>query len=158
MKRRAPLRRTAGPRRQKPLRARRVHRVVAGHGQTHVAEALRRLVFARDEGQCQLCGTGCTPLTLQHRAPRGMGGSRHRNTAENLIVLCGDGTTGCHGRVEHNRDWARARGFLVPMGIDPADWPVFRFLDRWEQPSADGWAPAARADGQLLPDDEKGAR
>lgn len=35
------------------------------------------------------------------------------STAANGLLLCGTGTTGCHGWVESNRSEARAQGFLV---------------------------------------------
>jgi hypothetical protein len=51
------------------------------------------------------------PVSVHHRRPRMMGGSRNESTyikPANLIVLCGSGTTGCHGWVESNRD--RSKG------------------------------------------------
>lgn len=44
-----------------------------------------------------------------------MGGTRSAwiNEPPNLLLLCGSGTTGCHGWVESHRDDARRDGFLV---------------------------------------------
>ncbi len=55
-----------------------------------------------------------------------MGGSRRPelNEAPNLIVICGSGTSGCHGRIESNRTAAYADGLLLHDGQDPASVPV----------------------------------
>jgi hypothetical protein len=55
-----------------------------------------------------------------------MGGSKKSevHSRANFLVLCGSGTTGCHGWVEHNRAVAREFGYLVPRGIDPTTVPV----------------------------------
>ena len=44
-----------------------------------------------------------------------MGGSKNQelHKSANLIVLCGTGTSGCHGWVESNRDKARELGYLI---------------------------------------------
>ena len=41
----------------------------------------------RDKDQCWHCGTD-EQLTVQHRANRGMGGSKLRDNPANLILLC----------------------------------------------------------------------
>lgn len=46
------------------------------------------------------------------------------NSPANLIVLCGSGTTGCHGHVEVNRREARDYGWAVSQYADPHDVPV----------------------------------
>jgi hypothetical protein len=54
-------------------------------------DALRRIVFVRDRERCLaqgvfgFCGG---PLTLQHRAARGMGGSASMDTFHNLVTMC----------------------------------------------------------------------
>jgi len=55
-----------------------------------------------------------------------MGGSRRPDTNElpNLLLVCGTGTTGCHGVIESNRMWAYLNGFLLTDGQDPALVPV----------------------------------
>lgn len=53
-----------------------------------------------------------------------MGGTRRPDTCANLLLLCGSGTTGCHGWVESNRFAARAVGLLVSQRADPAQVPV----------------------------------
>jgi hypothetical protein len=45
------------------------------------------------------------------------------NGTANLLVLCGSGTTGCHGWVESNRASARDLGLLVSQWDTPDDIP-----------------------------------
>lgn len=101
-----------------------------------------RLVFEVREGsRCFKC---LGPLrwedrgfgwSLHHRKPRGMGGSKAAwaSSPANGLVLCGSGTTGCHGWVESHRDEAYARGLLVYRNSRdvPADVPVQRDDGRW---------------------------
>lgn len=49
---------------------------------------------------CALCGQ--RPVTAHHVVPKG---SPHfgDDVIENLVTLCGHGTRGCHGDVEHKR-------------------------------------------------------
>lgn len=44
-----------------------------------------------------------------------MGGTRWPgiNLPSNLLTLCGSGTTGCHGWVEHHPTWAKAHGWSI---------------------------------------------
>lgn len=113
-----------------------------------IPSALRKLVHERDEGRCQRCGAfiGSRPRSLHHRRARGMGGSRLANTAANLILLCGTGTTGCHGWIESNRTKAEKLGFLVRQGHNPALIPVLRFMRRRELPTDNGWIPFLPSD------------
>ena len=50
-----------------------------------------------------------------------MGGSRLASTdqAANLLLVCGTGTTECHGEIEGNPSQAIGRGFRVRTGADP---------------------------------------
>lgn len=79
-------------------------------------------VFARDEGCCARCGTPITgergrDWSVHHRRPRGSGGTSLAwvNLTGNLVLLCGSGTTGCHGFIESHRIWATDAGFLVSL-------------------------------------------
>lgn len=80
-------------------------------------------VISRDLGSCVRCGRHVAHLergrewSIHHRRPRGSGGTSLAwvNEAANLVILCGSGTTGCHGVVEQARAAARAAGFLVPL-------------------------------------------
>lgn len=94
-----------------------------------VSKATRAAVIARDLNRCQWCGLPVNvaggDYSLQHRRARGMGGSRRTSTDQpaNLLLVHGSGTTGCHGYIEANPDQARARGFRVSSGADPARVP-----------------------------------
>lgn len=61
-----------------------------------------RAAVLRERG-CVVCGRPAA--TGHHVLPRGRGGD---DVAENLVALCGSGTTGCHGDIE-NRDPAASR-------------------------------------------------
>ena len=106
--------------------------------QTAPTPATVDLVWDRDKGACARCGK---PLfrpnrgvdwSLHHRRPRGMGGTRETwvNLPGNLVLLCGSGTTGCHGWVEGNRATATDVGWLVSRlaRYRSTDVPVFHAL------------------------------
>lgn len=62
-----------------------------------------------------------------------MGGTKAKwiNEPANLVTLCGSGTTGCHGHVEHHPTEAKAFGWSVSRnGPPPSDVPVL---------TQDGW-------------------
>lgn len=78
------------------------------------------LVVQRDYGCCVKCsrslgaGRGFD-WSIQHRCARGAGGTRlaWKNMPGNLILLCGSGTTGCHGWVEGHPAEAIEAGWAV---------------------------------------------
>lgn len=57
---------------------------------------------------------------------KGMGGDKRPETQlpSNLLLLCGSGTTGCHGQVHGNPGWAFDMGLLVRQNAIPAEVPV----------------------------------
>lgn len=89
-------------------------------------ERARRIIIERAGRCCERCGRYAEGGSIHHRTPRGMGGSRDPliSTVPNGVLLCGSGTSGCHGWVETHRAEARADGWLVPRGVDPATVPV----------------------------------
>lgn len=99
-------------------------------------------VLARDGYRCVRCGyTVHWPCcaSIHHRKPRGMGGGEADNTPANLILLCGTGTTGCHGQVESRRAEALESGWLVSRYADPASVAVLvDHGSRWVYLSASG--------------------
>jgi hypothetical protein len=109
-----------------------------------VAEATRAIVWERDENRCQWCGRllrrDVDVTSLQHRRPRGMGGSRRpdANEPQNLVLMCGTGTTECHGHVEKNRLEAFESGFLIRQHDDPLNIPLQSYDRRWWRLNADG--------------------
>ena len=95
-------------------------------------EAANQLLLVRSRGACEMCGVDlCAnqrPVSRHHRQRRRDGGDR----LSNLMLLCGTGTTGCHGKVTANPEWATnpMNGWIVPTSFDPADIPV-RLADGW---------------------------
>lgn len=99
-----------------------------------------RLVRERDDDCCVRCGRP-GPLTTQHRVARGMGGTRRPwiNSPENLITLCGSGTTGCHGQVEASPHEAVIYGWRVPSWAgDPGSVSVRYWTGDWFMLRPDG--------------------
>lgn len=97
----------------------------------------RRAVAERAGYRCELCPqllgypagariVWTAAHSFHHRRPRAMGGTSRveANEPPNLLLLCGSGVTGCHGRAETNRQLALALGWLVPQALDPAQVPV----------------------------------
>lgn len=89
----------------------------------------RFLLEVRAASCCEVCGLSVAQrfFSVHHRVARGMGGTRAgwANALSNLLLLCGSGTTGCHGEIESNRDRAYANGWLVRSGVVlPAEVPV----------------------------------
>src|SRR6476646_5527095 len=108
---------------------------------TAIPAKLRALVLARDGYACCRCGKSLQGdyYSLHHRLPRGRGGT---HTAENLVTVCGSGTSpGCHQTIESYRTRATMDGWLVPSGCDPAHYAIVR-SGIWSQPTATGWEPA----------------
>lgn len=89
----------------------------------------RPIVTARADGFCERCGVHASArgLTLHHRVKRGQGGPWD---PRNCVMLCGHGTTGCHGWVENNPNAAEAEGFHVRPWNDPNTVPIKRW-DRY---------------------------
>jgi 5-methylcytosine-specific restriction endonuclease McrA len=95
----------------------------------------RQAVLRRDGGACVACGRVVAlddgdrmrPIdtySLQHRTARGMGSRSVLNGPTNLLVMCGTGTTQCHGYTEAHPDWARERGYRVDTWDSPDTVPV----------------------------------
>lgn len=107
---------------------------------------IRALIYERDGYRCCRCGTFAT--SIQHR----IHGNRSDMRSSNLIAACGDGTRGCHGWMEHNRNAARAKGWEVsrhgPRAATQAA-PVF-LANHPLAPAPDG--------GWFLLDDDYGLR
>ena len=75
----------------------------------------------REWRMCALCGATLPHLSLHHihRHPRD-------DVRGNLVMLCGSGTTGCHGRIEaHERHASRE----LRIAIDTRRHDVIEYLD-----------------------------
>lgn len=101
-----------------------------------------RLMFEiREDSSCFYCRRGLTwegrgmSWSAHHRKPRGTGGTRDTaiGRISNGIVLCGSGTTGCHGWVESHRAEASDAGLLMSRlgSDDPVNVPVRRADGSW---------------------------
>ena len=126
-------RRTPMPRGKAALGRRATKTIARQRRDSGPSDRERMVVRDRAGGRCELCGVvlhdGASWVavhSVHHRLPRGMGGSRRADVHAPyaLLLLCGSGTTGCHGRVESNREAAYAAGTLVRQSADPATVPV----------------------------------
>jgi hypothetical protein len=81
--------------------------------------ATRMSVYERGR-TCQRCAgeSGIRYYSIHHRQRRGVGPNPH--VAQNVILLCGSGTTGDHGWVHGNPEQARDEGYIV-SAYTPAD-------------------------------------
>lgn len=76
----------------------------------------------RDGGRCPHCGT-TEGLVPQHRAGRGMGGSKALNRPSNIIVLCST----LNGLIESDAitaAWAHTQGWHLERWEDPEKTPA----------------------------------
>jgi len=79
--------------------------------------------LARDV-RCSHCGRADDTLVIQHRANRGMGGSKRRNSPANLLVLCSE----INGLIESDANWAATAkrfGWKLEQWEDPEIAPVY---------------------------------
>ena len=79
----------------------------------------RLLVLERDGYACVCCAVSVIGqrYSLQHRKRRSQGGT---SCAANLVTVLGDGTTGCHARIDSRIDPEdEARGYTVRSRQDP---------------------------------------
>lgn len=99
-----------------------------------VTTKIRNLVYERDNFQCVHCGT-MQGLSIQHRAGKGMGGSKLMDGPENLATMClrsnqmleSDAEFAAHGRL---MGWKLNRyqsPHEVPIWYQPEG--AFFFLD-----------------------------
>jgi len=65
---------------------------------------------------------------MHHRKKRSHGGLWG---PENIIAVCGSGTTGCHGWIEHHPDAAADTGFHVRPWENPAETRIRYRLSHW---------------------------
>lgn len=105
--------------------------------------------WERDEHRCFRCGAYLSSAwpgySCHHRQLQGSGGP---DTPENRIMLCGSGTTGCHGWVHANPAVARAHGWLVSKFTGhPELVPAEHHSRGWLLLAADGSFAVAAASG-----------
>jgi hypothetical protein len=80
----------------------------------------------RDGDTCQRCGRNLygQRASQHHRKLRSACSKTEWDLVENIVTLCGTGTTGCHGHVHHNRNEAYDTGWIVHRWDDPAMIPM----------------------------------
>jgi hypothetical protein len=80
----------------------------------------------REDQRCARCGRVIWENgSRHHRKFKSRGGG---DEVSNGVLLCGSGTTGCHGWAHANPDEAREAGFAVNSWENPKDVPVRLFL------------------------------
>jgi hypothetical protein len=102
-------------------------------------DGIFQLLLCRSGGLCEARTPACAApggrlealdrgrVSIQHRRARGAGGTvlDETNNLANLLVICGDGVTACHGWIEtQQRARARALGLMVDHTTDAAGRPV----------------------------------
>lgn len=101
----------------------------------------RHTVLLRASYRCERCELPLNSnLSVHHRRPRRMGGTRRpdANSPQNLLVLCGSGTTGCHGWIESHRREAYDAGYLLYDMDDPLIHPYRDGSGNWWILTEDG--------------------
>lgn len=89
-----------------------------------IPRKVRDVVVARDGGCCIRCGRWADGGSLHHRMLRSQGG---RDVPANLVLLCGTGTTRCHGWAHAHPEEARREGLIVWSWEAPGVVPVDAF-------------------------------
>lgn len=103
--------------------------------------ALNALVDDRELQRCVRCGAVIWENgSRHHRKLRSRGGV---DAAENIVLACGSGTTGCHGWMHANPAEATRLGYIVSRWGDPADTPILHSLYGWVLLLPDGTAEGA---------------
>lgn len=106
----------------------------AGSGEPWSEARGRAAVAARSQGRCEASIPGlCVgrASNVHHRRNRSQGGTW---CPDNLLHLCGSGTTGCHGWVTHNPTGATHYGLALQRHQDDGT-PVLLF----GSPNGAGW-------------------
>ena len=138
---------------------------------TGPTRAVRAEVIRRDGGMCVVTGRQVVDpdtlvpfvqYSLQHRRARGAGGSKDpvTNSPANLLLVEGTGTTGAHGRIESEREWARRLGYAVPQWRNPVDVPVLHRVHGWSWVGETGYVPLSQGElwlqaGEWLADEAR---
>lgn len=115
-----------------------------------------RIVDQRDGYECLVCGgtktDGWSGYSRHHRLMRSHPFPR-LHAPENLIRVCGSGTTGCHGMIHSHPGKAYRFGWLVRQWLDPFQTPILTYRHGWVYLQADGTmhhVPPAELDRWLL--------
>jgi hypothetical protein len=98
----------------------------------------REIVMLRDKGVCVRCRRvdPVFGVNHDHRKNRSQGGDWAPSNGQ---LMCGSGTTGCHGFVTSHPKAALAEGYAVPSWGDPAEWPARRWIKTDNGTVREGW-------------------
>ena len=89
------------------------------------------VIDARDGYCCVRCGQAITNNgSRHHRQRRQVGG----HGVENVVLVCGSGTTGCHGWAHANPAAARAVGLIVRTTVADVSAVPLLIVDRSVSP------------------------
>lgn len=88
-----------------------------------ITPATRRALKERAMHCCEVCGQHGAN-NAHHRINQSQGGP---DTLGNLMLVCGSGTTGCHGRITTSPHWAKRQGYTVPGTFNPCEIPLARW-------------------------------
>lgn len=89
--------------------------------------AAERAAIHRDGPTCLRCGRVLHnfPSSVHHRLPRSAGTKDQVDRVENLVVVCGTGSSPhCHFDIHNNPTESYLAGWLVRRGDDPATVPL----------------------------------
>jgi 5-methylcytosine-specific restriction endonuclease McrA len=86
---------------------------------SRIPPRVRTALRQRAADCCEICGTPAN--NAHHRKNRSQGGE---DLLSNLLLLCGSGTTGCHGWVTEHPAAAYVHGWSVRSHDDPRKIPV----------------------------------
>lgn len=94
-------------------------------------ETVFLMLMTRSGGLCEARTSACLApggvlaelprdrVSIHHRQPKGAGGTSSAgvHALSRLVLICGTGTVGCHGRFEHQRALAYSTGWLVRHAV-----------------------------------------
>lgn len=92
-----------------------------------VAQTVTKKEFAKylaRDGHCYHCGIADDTLVPQHRRNRGLGGSKMRSNASNIVVVCSL-SNGAFEASDRASKAAQRYGWKLRAGQDPTTTPVF---------------------------------
>lgn len=82
---------------------------------------IRAALHERAGSRCEICSKPAN--NAHHRRNQSQGGP---DVLSNLMLLCGSGTTGCHGRVTMHPKWAADNGYTIRGRVaSPESVPVW---------------------------------
>ena len=96
---------------------------------------IKEMVAERAGWRCEICGKGVTSPQIHHRRPRGMGGTKRKNSASPANALFLD--MECHTDVEKNRYVAIVNGWVLSQSDDPSE-KKFRHHEGWKYLTDEG--------------------